>query len=156
MFEFLIMKFYWIYLWHDFKTSKLLPFINTILHDLDEMCSTSNTNFVICNITCISAIWDFIYCCIGKHVWKILVQCWPYQIFNVLSAVKKVMLCFDRIAPAHTSLLFREFLVKNNTVSIFVRHGPCEFLMFLKIKRTLKKQSLWNDRWDKKASLWKL
>ena len=46
-------------------------------------------------------------------------------------------------APAHTSLLVREFLAKNNTVTMpqppYSRDmAPCDFFLFPKIKRTLK------------------
>ena len=46
-------------------------------------------------------------------------------------------------APAHTSLLVREFLAKNNTVTM-PQHpyspdiAPCDFFLFPKIKRTSK------------------
>lgn len=46
-------------------------------------------------------------------------------------------------APAHTSLLVREFLVKNNTVKIpqppySPDMAPCDFFLLPKIKRTFK------------------
>ena len=46
-------------------------------------------------------------------------------------------------APAHTSLLVREFLAKNNTVTMpqppySPNMAPCDFFLFPKIKRTLK------------------
>ncbi|XP_033610182.1 uncharacterized protein LOC111871520 isoform X2 [Cryptotermes secundus] len=46
-------------------------------------------------------------------------------------------------APAHTSLLVREFLAKNNTVTMpqppySPDMAPCDFFLFPKIKRTLK------------------
>jgi len=46
-------------------------------------------------------------------------------------------------APAHTSLLVREFLTKNNTVMMsqlpyLPDLAPCDFFLFSKIKRTLK------------------
>lgn len=46
-------------------------------------------------------------------------------------------------APAHTSLLVREFLAKNNTVMMpqppySPDMAPCDFFLFPKIKRTLK------------------
>ena len=45
--------------------------------------------------------------------------------------------------PAHTSLLVREFLAKNNTVTMpqppySLDMVPCDFFLFSKIKRTLK------------------
>ena len=45
--------------------------------------------------------------------------------------------------PAYTSLLVREFLAKNNTVTMpqpqySPNIAPCEFFLFSKIKRTLK------------------
>ena len=42
-------------------------------------------------------------------------------------------------APAHTSSLVREFLAKNNIVTIYSPDiAPCDFFLFPKIKRTLK------------------
>ena len=46
-------------------------------------------------------------------------------------------------ARAHTSLLVREFLAKNNTVTMLQPphspdKAPCDFFLFPKIKRTLK------------------
>ena len=46
-------------------------------------------------------------------------------------------------APAHTSLLVREFLAKNNTVTVpqppySPDMAPCDFFLLQKIKRTLK------------------
>ena len=46
-------------------------------------------------------------------------------------------------APAHTSLLVREFLAKKNTVTMSQPQyspdiAPCDFFLFTKIKRTLK------------------
>ena len=49
-------------------------------------------------------------------------------------------------SPAHTSLLVREFLAKNNTVTMSQPPyspdmAPCDFFLFPKIKRTLKGRS---------------
>ena len=46
-------------------------------------------------------------------------------------------------APAHTSLLVRDFLAKNNTVTMprppySLDMAPCDFFLFPKIKRTLR------------------
>ena len=50
---------------------------------------------------------------------------------------------FMAFVPAHTSLLLREFLAKNNTVTMpqppySPDIAPCDFFLSPKIKRTLK------------------
>ena len=51
--------------------------------------------------------------------------------------------CTTIMQPAHTSLLVREFVAKNNTVTMpqlpySPDMAPCDFFLFPKIKRTLK------------------
>ncbi|KAG6465148.1 hypothetical protein O3G_MSEX014961 [Manduca sexta] len=45
------------------------------------------------------------------------------------------LLNFDN-APAHTSLLVRDFLAKNNT--LMIPQPPCDFFLFPKLKRPIK------------------
>ena len=64
-------------------------------------------------------------------------------------------------APAHTSLLVREFLAKNNTVTMpqppySPDMGPCDFFLFQKIKRTFKARRFTAIDDIKSASLKKL
>lgn len=64
-------------------------------------------------------------------------------------------------APAHTSLLVREFLAKNNTVTMpqlpySPDMTPCDFFLFPKIKRTLKVRCFTSTDDIKSASLKKL
>ena len=64
-------------------------------------------------------------------------------------------------APAHTSLLVREFLAKNNTVTMphspySPDMAPCNFFLFPKIKRTLKGRRFTAIDDIKSASLKKL
>lgn len=61
-------------------------------------------------------------------------------------------------APAHTSLLVREFLAKNNTVMMpqppySPDMAPCDFFLFPKIKRTLKGRRFTSIYEIKSASL---
>ena len=61
-----------------------------------------------------------------------------HEIFSNILGMKRVA-----FASAHTSLLVREFLAKNNTVTMpqppySPDMAPCDFFLFPKIKRTLK------------------